>query len=189
MTQTNVTKEIFTWALYIIAAVLLSIFIGVFLFQPTKVVGPSMYPTLKNGQRIYVSKLPRITPYKPNYDDIVIIDSRVERPRDWKDDILDSPIIKFVSRESDHNIWVKRVIGKPGDSLEFRDGKVWRNGEQLNETYTNEPMLLPFEAITVPPGQIFVMGDNRNYSTDSREIGPVPIDHVLGKKLKIPFLG
>ena len=80
------------------------------------------------------------------------------------------------------NVWVKRVIGRPGDTLAFRDGKVWRNGEPLDEPYINEPMNYSRkDEIKIPEGYVFCMGDNRNHSSDSRFIGPVPVDHVLGK--------
>ena len=74
------------------------------------------------------------------------------------------------------------MIGKGGDVLEFKNGHVYRNGGELQEPYINEPMEFTMEgSYTVPEGMVFVMGDNRNHSSDSRFIGPVPIDHVLGK--------
>lgn len=95
---------------------------------------------------------------------------------------LDNYIAIFEHSTQGHNIWVKRVIGKPGDKLEFHDGHVYRNGEKLDEPYINEPMEFSMDgSYTVPEGDVFVMGDNRNHSSDSRFIGPVPIDHVLGK--------
>jgi len=81
------------------------------------------------------------------------------------------------------NYWIKRVIGEPGDLLEYIDGKVHRNGNELEEDYIKENMLFPFETIVVPENHVFVLGDNRNNSYDSRDIGTVPIDHVLGKVL------
>ena len=81
-----------------------------------------------------------------------------------------------------NDVWVKRVIGRPGDVLEFKDGHVWRNGEQLQEPYTKDTKMnyTRSTSVTVPEGHVFVMGDNRNHSSDSRFIGPVPVDHVLG---------
>ncbi|MDU2183859.1 MAG: signal peptidase I, partial [Negativicoccus succinicivorans] len=68
-----------------------------------------------------------------------------------------------------------------GDRLGFRDGHVYRNGRALNEPYINEPMKFNLDGeFIVPEGTVFVMGDNRNHSSDSRYIGPVPIGHVLG---------
>jgi len=88
----------------------------------------------------------------------------------------------FNSKYQTKNVWVKRIIGKAGDKLEFHDGHVYRNGEALQEPYINGTMEYSQKnTITVPEGYVFVMGDNRNHSSDSRFIGPVPVDHVLGK--------
>ena len=120
-----------------------------------KVDGHSMDPTLSNGERILINLLK-----KPDYDDIVVVDGYTEYGR---------PL-------------VKRVIGKGGDKLEFKNGHVYRNGNELDESYIHEPMEFSMDgSYTVPEGMVFVMGDNRNHSSDSRFIGPVPVDHVLGR--------
>lgn len=143
-----------------------------------------MEPTLADQSRVYISKLPQLIEYKPKFGDIVVIDSRVYHHRTWKDDIQESLIMQLIERKQDHNIWIKRVIGLPGDTIEFRNNKVYRNGKLLVEPYIKEPMRnTPNETIHVPKGYIFVMGDNRNYSKDSRDIGCIPIDHVIGVKL------
>ena len=153
--------EILDWIYSIVVALFLAMLIHIFLFVPTKVSGSSMYPTLTNGEYLIVSKISHVLRETPNYGDIVIIDSRTHMERSWM---------------------VKRVIGKPGDKLEFHDGHVYRNGEKLDEPYINEPMEFSMDgSYTVPEGDVFVMGDNRNHSSDSRFIGPVPIDHVLGR--------
>jgi len=80
-----------------------------------------------------------------------------------------------------HDVWVKRIIGKPGDTITFQDGKVIRNGQLLNETYTKEDMrFYPDKKIVVPADHVYVLGDNRNNSSDSRFIGSIPLNHVLG---------
>ena len=121
----------------------------------------------------------------PNYGEIVIIDSRVQRERSWRDDLAE-PMLNYVAffdkSVAGKNVWVKRVIGREGDSLEFKDGFVYRNGEKLNEPYVPEPMTYTRPGkVEIPKGHVFVMGDNRNHSTDSRYIGPVPVEHVLGR--------
>jgi signal peptidase I len=176
-------REVITWMSSITVGVLIALFISIFIFQPTKVLGSSMEPTLHNNNRIYVSKLPRTFTYTPHYGDIVIIDSRINRPRRLTDDFLDNPLYKFFTKNQDHTIWVKRVIGKPGDVLEFKNHKVYRNGKPVEEDYVKELMYTSNQKFTVTKGHIFVMGDNRNNSLDSREIGCIPIDHVLGIKL------
>ncbi|SEG68066.1 signal peptidase I [Paenibacillus sp. UNC499MF] len=180
----KVAKEIGGWALSLGIAFVIALVIGIFGIQPTKVLGHSMDPTLSDQERIYVSKLSHTLGYEPDYGDIVIIDSRVSRERTLKDDIMEHPLFSLLSGKVDDNLYVKRVIGKAGDKLQFKDNKVYRNGQPLDEPYLNETMLYESnEEITVPADHVFVMGDNRNNSKDSRDIGPVPLDHVLGIKI------
>lgn len=180
----KILNEIFDWIGSIAVALSLAIFINAFIFQPTRVSGPSMQPTLHDQDYIIISKLSHTFNKTPNYNDIVVIDSRVYRERSFKDDLL-QPMATYLNAykpivDADHSVWIKRVIGKPGDVLEFKDGKVYRNGTALTEPYVKEPMLYTSDRIVVPENHVFVMGDNRNNSSDSRYIGPVPIDHVLG---------
>lgn len=178
-------KEVFDWIYSIVVALFLAMIIHIFLFVPTRVSGESMYPTLDNGQYLIVSKISHVLREMPDYGDIVIIDSRTRRERSWMDDLIEpmnNYIAIFDRSRQEHSVWVKRVIGKSGDVLEFRDGAVWRNGNRLDEPYTNGPMEFSMDgSYTVPEGTVFVMGDNRNHSSDSRFIGPVPVDHVLGR--------
>ena len=82
--------------------------------------------------------------------------------------------------------YIKRVIGLPGERISLQDGGVYINGERLDEPYLNGlatswPGSLAAEELRVPEGQVFVMGDNRNNSTDSRYFGPIDIDEIIGK--------
>jgi len=180
----NIGSEIRSWATSIVIAFGCALLIGVFVIQPTKVSGHSMDPTLHDTQRIFISKLSHTFRYEPDYGDIVIVDSRVDRPRSFLDDLEEHPLISLFKGGDDRIVYVKRVIGKPGDVLEFKDHKVYRNGEPLDEPYLLETMNYTSpDKITVPANQFFVMGDNRNNSMDSRNIGTVPLDHVLGIKM------
>lgn len=177
-------SEIFDWIYSIVIAIFLAMIIHIFIFVPTKVDGQSMYPTLHDGQYLIVSKIGHVFRNVPEYGEIVIIDSRTERVRTWIDDIQE-PMKNYISifdkSQANHVVWVKRVIGKAGDKLEFHDGHVYRNGTLLEEAYINEPMEFSMEGeYVVPEGTVFVMGDNRNHSSDSRFIGAVPINNVLG---------
>jgi len=178
-------KEIADWTYSLAIALAMAIVINAFVFQPTRVVGSSMEPSLHNNDYVFVSKLSHTFAGAPDYGDIVIIDSRVFRERGVKDDLAD-PVSTYLSvvklAEVDNHIWIKRVIGKPGDTIEIMDGKVYRNGTELNEPYIKETMRTAApKKVIVPSSEVYVLGDNRNNSSDSRYIGPVPISHVLGK--------
>lgn len=183
----KIINEILSWIGTILFSVIIALLIIIFLFQPTMVNGPSMQNTLQNGDKIVINKTQNIFHKKPNYKDIVIIDSRVDRKRTFLDNVTDplkyNLIAMKLTGNQDEIFWVKRVIGRPGDVLEFKDNKVIRNGEVLDEPYIKEQSYQyeELEKVTVPDNAFFVMGDNRRDSKDSRIIGCVPFDHVIGK--------
>lgn len=180
----NILRESGEWLHSLVIAAAIALVINIFLFQPTKVLGHSMEPTFHDGQRIYVSKIGHSIGRLPAYGDVVIIDSRVTRARQLSDDLAEpvGNVVTLLKGETPVGyVWVKRVIGLPGDELEFRNGKVYRNGTALAESYVKEPMRYSSPGkVTVPADHVFVMGDNRNYANDSRFIGSIPADHVLG---------
>jgi signal peptidase I len=174
------------WGGSLIVSFAIAIFLMVFFVQHIVVEGRSMVPTLQDGQHIVVLKLGHTLGQLPDYGKIVIVDSRVTRQRSLVDDLIE-PINKWISKQE--YVFIKRVIGRPGDELEIKDGAIYRNGTKLEEPYINEPMRKDYyEKIVVPANGVFVMGDNRNNSKDSRIIGPIPQDHVLGEMvIKIPM--
>jgi signal peptidase I len=129
------------------------------LFSPLRVVGDSMLPTLLSGDRVLRTKS-----YKqPSRGDVVIIDA---------------------STESDKDDVIKRVVAVQGDVVEIRDDVAIVNGvrEATAGVLTGAPQdPYAIGAITVPPGHVYVLGDNRPVSLDSRYLGPVPLDHVRGE--------
>jgi signal peptidase I len=145
----------------IIAPVLLGLAVFA-LFHVTvgsfKVYGTSMLPSIEEGEYIMVSKAAYFFG-EPHRGDIIVFDS----PQDPKSDLI------------------KRIIGLPGDTVEIRDDKVSVNGTTLAEPYTLEPpnYLMPPEEI--PPGHYFVLGDNRNNSSDSHRGWTVPHQNIVGK--------
>ena len=180
-------KELGSWLMYILLAFVIASLLNIFVFQITRVQGSSMVPTLNHGDLYIISKLGNVTNSYPDYEDIIVIDSRSERIRSLGDDFVDilkyNAITSLIKPSHDDIYWVKRVIGLPGDTIKMEDGNVYRNGILLEETYVNpaeEPMYMGSE-VEIPEGYIWVMGDNRNHSTDSRVIGAVPVENVIGK--------
>ena len=183
----NKLKEILDWILHIGGAVAAALVIVIFIAQPTHVVGSSMEPTYYHADQIIINKLPHTFGTGYRYGDIVIIDSRVDRARTFKDDIYETLKYNLVTYKplgiQQEHYWVKRVIGLPGDVLEYREGRLYRNDVPLLEEYIKEPMEYFPGKVTVPEDCLFVMGDNRNNSRDSREKGCIPMDHVIAKVL------
>lgn len=183
----KILKEIFSWIMNLFVAFAIAILINVFVFQQTYVIGRSMEPTLVENDTAIIIKLINTFDQEPEYGDIVVIDSRVDSPRTFINDLSDSlknNLITyfFLGKEMDDRYWIKRVIGKSGDTIEFKNDQVIRNGKVLEEPYIKEKAYYSdIEKVIVPDNHVFVMGDNRNHSKDSRAIGPVPIDHIIGK--------
>jgi len=154
--------ETLDWLQCIVSALVVCILVFTFAFRVVGVVGSSMVPTLEDGQRLIISNLF----YKPKYGDIVVL-----RKLEFKE----QPI-------------VKRVIATEGQTvdIDFDAGIVYVDGEALEEPYVNALVSEREdfdEPVTVPAGCVFVMGDNRNASTDSRyaPIGCVDTRLILGK--------
>jgi signal peptidase I len=141
-----------------------------FVAQPYKVQQQSMERTLEPEQYVLVDKLtPRFDTYKRG--DIVVF----KPPADWGDD--ETPFIK-------------RVIGEGGDTIDIRDGSVFVNDIEIEEPYvyaeddgTQQATDAPFDqsSWTIPAGELFLMGDHRSNSADSRTFGPVDVDQVIGR--------
>jgi len=131
--------------------------INLFFAQGTSVYGQSMEPNLHTDQRLIVEKVSyRLHP--PRRGDIVIVDVKG----------YEIPLIK-------------RVIGLPGETIEIRDNRVYIDGLPLQEGYLSDVRQRNYGPTEVASGHVFVMGDNRGASNDSRYFGPVPISQVLGR--------
>ncbi len=180
-------KEIGSWLMYVLVAFVIASLLNVFVFQITKVQGSSMVPTLKHGDLYVISKIGNVFNSYPDYEDIIVIDSRTDRVRSLSDDFKDiikyNAVTSLITSSQQDIYWVKRVIGLPGDTLQMKNGHVYRNGEKLLEKYVNPDEFPAYSGleVTIPDGFIWVMGDNRNHSTDSRVIGAVPVENVIGK--------
>lgn len=148
---------------------IIAVFIAVVIIQfikPTIIKESSMQPTLYENDYIFLSKQAYNLFGDPEYGDIIVFHSDIESDNGKKKDLI------------------KRIIGLPGDVISVVDGVVYRNDEALKESYTMEDyttgQIIEYE---VPEGMMYVMGDNRRVSLDSRseDIGAVPIDDIMGK--------
>ncbi|MBR5614475.1 MAG: signal peptidase I [Clostridia bacterium] len=167
----NWKRELLDWVQSIAIALVIAFLLKNYVLTLAKVDGPSMEPTLKTADRMYVNKVM----YTPQKGDVVIFEPASDPGRPY----------------------IKRVIATAGDKLyiDFATGDVYVNDEIIDEPYIKEPTRLmgsyinlllitnnysKEKPIVIEDGYFFAMGDNRNSSKDSREIGPIPMDELLG---------
>ncbi|MEO8538639.1 MAG: signal peptidase I, partial [bacterium] len=155
-------------------------------FQNFKVEGSSMYPTLENGQFLIVNKL---VYSEVDMDKLSSYVPFVDAGSDPKRQVFHGPdrgdiIVLKDPRNTDTDL-IKRVIGLPGETIEIVDGKVYIDDHLLAEPYIKQVWHDTKPKIIIPPGEFFVMGDNRDNSLDSRssQVGLVPQDLIIGKAM------
>ena len=190
--KNSVGKEIWEWIYTLLIAVAVTFLIKYFFFDIVRVDGPSMVPTLMDNEKLIITKCG----YEPKVGDIVILDSRYDHREHYMEeekggDTFISKYFPQLMRKEDlkPRYYVKRVIALEGQTIDFSDdGKVLVDGVEIDESayYNGEThptdVMMEFP-LTVEEGRIFVMGDNRSVSKDSRssELGTVDEDAVLGK--------
>lgn len=159
----------------VLLAVTLALIIKTYVISTFTVDGISMWPTLdggggaymdsdnQNGETLYLNKVAKV-----GRGDIIVFSPEWESMR---------------QADGSYKALVKRVIAVGGDHLQIMDGKVWLNGELLDEPYINEAMNHDYDGldVVIEDGNIFCMGDNRNHSSDCRAFGQVPASRVIGK--------
>lgn len=164
-------SELWEWGKALFIAIAIAGIIRLFLFAPIVVDGESMMPTLENGDRMLVNKIGYSIGEPKRYDIVVF-------------------------HASEDNDYIKRIIGIPGDHVAYEDDQLYINGEIQEEPYLSslkEQQLFENSTLTkdftleellqieiIPEGYVFVLGDNRENSTDSRIIGLVPIEEITG---------
>ncbi len=162
----SVLGSVAHWARDLMISVVLAIFVILFIYQPVKVEGTSMMPTLDDQERIFINKFV----YRFHFGDI---------------DRGDTVVFWFPGDPS--KSYIKRVIGMPGDRVEVQQGKVIVNGNALVENYVppefRDQSSMPVRAI--PQDEYFVLGDHRSSSNDSRAWGMVPRRYIYGKAVFI----
>lgn len=157
-------KEILSTSIYLLVVLVLTFLVVTYVGQRTKVIGSSMEPMLSDGDNLIVDK----------------ISYRFEDPQRFD-------IIVFPFRYAENTYYIKRIIGLPGETIYIdEEGVIYIDGEVLKESYGKEVITDPgraYEPITLGEDEYFVMGDNRNNSSDSRDpvVGNIHRDEFIGK--------
>ena len=191
-------KNILEWVYCIIIALVISVLYIYFIGTPTVVKQKSMFPTLVENQRLYLNRTFRIT-RKMNFKrgDIITFESpsnakggsyeiNQSNPVAVYDDGPKNLFSKFTYYVLGYNkaSYIKRVIGLPGEHVKITGGSVYINGEKLEEPYLAADVMTEssgYYDFIVPEGHIFAMGDNRNNSSDCRQMGCIPFKKIEGR--------
>lgn len=187
-------KDILEWVYCIIIALALAMLFRYFIGTPTIVQQVSMNPTLVEGQRLWLNRWGRTTKTLPKRGEIITFEEpeKLEYAIDEIDQA--NPVAKYKDRTGldwfIHNFleigkrsYIKRVIAMPGEHVQIKEGKVFINGEELEESYLEPDVITESQILTdfiVPDGYLFCMGDNRTQSTDCREFGCIPFEKIEG---------
>jgi signal peptidase I len=160
--QRSTASAAISWLRDLFLSVVIAIVVILFLYQPVRVEGTSMMPTLVNEERIFINKFV----YRFGLADIGRGD-----------------MVVFWFPQDPSKSYIKRVIGVPGDTVEVREGTVWVNGRALAESYVTAENRDTTSMVTktLDADQYFVLGDHRNSSNDSRSWGMVPRSYIYGK--------
>lgn len=161
----SVLREFFNWIIYLAIVCAVVYLIVHFVGERTEVKGDSMYPALCDGDNLIVDK----------------ITYRFSDPKRFD-------IVVFPFRYQEDTFYIKRVIGLPGETVQIFEGEIYINGKKLADPYGQELISNPglaSEPITLGENEYFVLGDNRNNSTDSREpsVGKIDREQIVGRAL------
>lgn len=200
-------KDIIEWIVCILVAIILALLIKYYIGTPTLVQQESMVPTLQPNDRLILNRIARTTKTMPNRGDIITLEAPVEtneinsefeveeiKTLEGKDALaLYNVSTKGTFANFVYNVleytkisYIKRVIGLPGDHVQIKDEKVYINGEVLTEDYLDSSVKTTslggkYIDLIVPENAVFVMGDNRAHSKDSRYFGCIPLEKIESK--------
>lgn len=194
--EIKVFNNILEWTLCILLALIIALLTRYYIITSTVIKQSSMYPTLKENQRIIISRTKRITKSQYQVGDIITFEAPSKIKQGAEVDVsnpvaiynyepqgLMNKLVYYVL-EINKISYIKRVIGIAGDRVQIKDGKVYVNGEELKEEYLPEgttTKTVYYNDVIVPEGCVYVMGDNRDQSMDSRTFGCIPLEKVEGK--------
>ncbi len=190
----STVKEIIEWIYCIIIAIVLALLIRYFIGTPTVVQQTSMWPTLKQNERLVLNRLARTFHQVPNRGDIITFEApsnaktgansvKAEydnEPQGWLKKFI------YYVLEIGKTSYIKRVIALPGEHVQIQDGKIYINEEELQEEYLQKNVETDAKSMyltdfVVPEGYIFAIGDNRMESSDCRYFGCIPIERIESK--------
>lgn len=191
-------KNILEWIYCIIIAVVIAILIKYFVGTPTIVKQTSMWPTLEQNDRLILNRLPRTFGEMPERGDIITFEAPSNNATGLTAEEIDNPIAKYDNEpttwwgkftyhvlEIGKESYIKRVIALPGEYVEIKDGKVYINGEELDEPYLTDDVITEPTGVlndfVVPENTVFAMGDNREGSKDCRAFGCIPLERIESK--------
>lgn len=192
------TKNMIEWIECIVIAIVLAILIRYFIGTPTIVKKRSMYPTLKQDERLILSRWGRTTKKMPERGDIITFEAPSKMALSAEEVDFNNPVAVYENQpknifskftyyvlEWGKQSFIKRVIGLPGEHIKIEDGKVYINGEEYKEDYLQEDVKTTasgvFTDFVVPENYVFAMGDNRAESTDCRSFGCIPLEKIEGR--------
>ncbi|NLO98942.1 MAG: signal peptidase I [Clostridiaceae bacterium] len=185
----SIIREISEWVLLIVAAFFIASLIQSELFALTEVNMESMMETLEPGDKLIMNKLAYNFDEPQRGDIIIFLRDEPVNGVLGRASIYISDIAKKLNKDFRRNRLIKRVIGVPGDTIEIVDNVLYVNGVEQNEPYARidpyEKIVLnrQLEKVDVKAGQLFVMGDNRGHSMDSRDFGVISQSWVEGKAI------
>lgn len=159
-TYKKAIKEAAVWIICIVVAILFSKFLNTHVLVNAKVLTGSMESTIMTNHRVFGLRTPFLFT-QPNRGDIIV---------------FSSPLLEEYS-----DPFIKRIIALPSEQLSIISGVTYINGTALPESYIDINHQEYFETITVPYGKVFVMGDNRRHSRDSREWGAIEMESIIGR--------
>ena len=195
----NKVKDIIEWIVCIIIALIVALAFRYYIGTPTIVQQTSMFPTLKEGQRLWLNRWTRTTKKMPKRGDIITFEAPTKNNLSFEE-AKNNPIAQYDNEpkswlakfnyyclEIGKKSYIKRVIGLPGDHVVILDGKVYINEKLLNEPYLQPGVITDnYHAgncldIIVPENCVYAMGDNRSNSLDCRCFGCIPLEKIESK--------
>ncbi len=195
MNLSEKTKDILEWIYCIIIALVLAMLFRYFIGTPTIVKQVSMYPTLVQDERLWLNRWGRTIKALPKRGEIITFEEPSKIAYSESELNQNNPVATYEKKDAfgwfvnnfleiGKRSYIKRVIAVPGEHVEIKEGKVFINGEILEEPYLQEGIVTDvvkgegFQDFIVPQNYVFAMGDNRNHSTDCRSFGCIPLEKI-----------